>query len=203
MCLSTGKVYIGSSTSTEKRFREHKNELKRNLHCNSYLQRAWNKHGENNFKFEIIEITNPDFLMERELYWFEKTNCCNPKYGFNIAINPTNGVCGRKHGEKSKLKIREARKHQIFTYKDRLKMSIASKGKNKSETHKENIKSAHRVLHIGSKNVNSKLNEWIVRIINQLLKQEILSQKEIARIFNINRTIISKIKNKKIWKHVK
>ncbi len=55
---------------------------------------------------------------------------------------------------------------------------------------------------IGSKCVTSKLNEKQVRIIKYLLMTKILTPKEITKIFDISKYIISLIKRNKSWKHV-
>ena len=54
-----GKCYIGQTTRLERRFREHRRNLRQNQHENSHLQRSWNKYGEENFTFNIIEDELP------------------------------------------------------------------------------------------------------------------------------------------------
>ena len=68
-----GKSYIGStSISFRKRFNHHRNLLKRNLHKNSHLQRAWNLYGVENFDFNILEvIDNVEMVLDREQYWID------------------------------------------------------------------------------------------------------------------------------------
>lgn len=55
---------------------------------------------------------------------------------------------------------------------------------------------------VGSKNHQSKLTEKDVKKIKKLLRQGRFKQIEIARIFNVTATLISLIKQDKIWKHV-
>lgn len=50
----TGSLYIGCSKNIEKRFKQHLNHLKKGNHQNKHLQRSVNKHGIENFKFEVI-----------------------------------------------------------------------------------------------------------------------------------------------------
>jgi len=50
------KLYIGSSNNIRKRWRRHINDLNGNKHINIHLQRAFDKYGINNFKFEIFRI---------------------------------------------------------------------------------------------------------------------------------------------------
>jgi predicted XRE-type DNA-binding protein len=49
----------------------------------------------------------------------------------------------------------------------------------------------------------AKLNNWIIRIIKQLLKQDELSQKEIGQIFKIGQSEISNINTGKRWGYIK
>lgn len=49
------KTYIGSSKNIIRRWYIHKSALKNNRHHCTYLQRSWNKHGKDAFKFEIIK----------------------------------------------------------------------------------------------------------------------------------------------------
>lgn len=59
-CLSNDKIYIGSSRNISRRFCHHKNSLRKEKHHNHYLQEDWNKYGEENFKFEILEECKED-----------------------------------------------------------------------------------------------------------------------------------------------
>jgi hypothetical protein len=49
--LVSGKSYIGSSNIIQKRWTQHRRELRAGIHFNPKLQNAWNKYGEENFKF--------------------------------------------------------------------------------------------------------------------------------------------------------
>ncbi len=48
------KKYIGLGVSTQRRTNDHIRWLRKNNHYNKYLQNAWNKYGEENFKFYVI-----------------------------------------------------------------------------------------------------------------------------------------------------
>lgn len=47
--------YIGSTVDSRKRFWEHRKDLRLGRHVCVRLQRAWNKYGEDCFKFEVVE----------------------------------------------------------------------------------------------------------------------------------------------------
>jgi group I intron endonuclease len=87
-CTVTGKFYIGSAINLHKRRRDHFRELQQNSHRNRYLQRAFNKYGEQAFTFEVLELVLPISLTAREQYWLDKLKPFGRK-GFNIA--PTAG----------------------------------------------------------------------------------------------------------------
>ena len=54
-CTINNRIYIGSSMNIQQRWTTHKRELNNNEHDNMFLQRDWNRYGEENFTFEILE----------------------------------------------------------------------------------------------------------------------------------------------------
>ena len=84
--LVNQKSYVGSSKHIHDRIYNHKNQLKLKKHTNTHLQNAWNKVGEENFAYKILEtFQNPstEFLEEREDYWIETLNTMNESVGYN------------------------------------------------------------------------------------------------------------------------
>lgn len=82
--LANNKKYIGQSIDIHNRWKDHRRELDGQRHHNSYLQRAWNKHKEQNFSFYILEECPKALLDEREIYYIDHFNCLNNKYGYNL-----------------------------------------------------------------------------------------------------------------------
>ena len=101
------KLYIGSSIHVNKRLYEHKSTLKSNSHHNSHLQRAWNKYGEENFSFEILETIDGDIdtLRKREQYWIDYYKSYDLNAGYNISHSAV-GNSGHEISEETKEKIR-------------------------------------------------------------------------------------------------
>lgn len=102
--LVNGKIYIGQSKQIRQRWSEHKKELRKNRHKNIYLQRAWNKYGENYFKHEILELCSEEKLDERECYYINLYETFDNDKGYNL----TSGGGRRKQYSKStreKLRI--------------------------------------------------------------------------------------------------
>ena len=111
--LVNGKVYIGQSKNSNGinyRLSYHKSKLRKGVHPNKHLQASYNKYGEHNFSFSIIEECDISQLNEREIYWIQFYNSLNPKYGFN---KTTGGEADRKYTNESKEKMRNARKSLI------------------------------------------------------------------------------------------
>ena len=81
---TTGKRYIGQSVNIYSRWRGHKAELKNNSHDNDYLQKAWNKYGEKDFEFFILEECEQSLLDEKERFYIEKYNTLNRSFGYNL-----------------------------------------------------------------------------------------------------------------------
>ena len=65
------KNYIGYASSFNSRWRNHRNDLKRGSHKNSYLQRAWDKYGESSFEWIIVQELpcEENILKDMEIYW--------------------------------------------------------------------------------------------------------------------------------------
>jgi group I intron endonuclease len=65
-----GKVYIGQTrVGFSARSYAHRRALNKKEHNNDYLQRAWDKYGEENFVFSVIEECAIDELDTKEIKW--------------------------------------------------------------------------------------------------------------------------------------
>jgi transcriptional regulator with XRE-family HTH domain len=81
---------------------------------------------------------------------------------------------------------------------DNLCWGTRSENMQDKNRHGTNISGDHK----GIKNGMSKLNEEKVKKIKKLLKEDKLTQKEIAKLFNVSACTISAIKNGRVWKYV-
>lgn len=97
-----GKFYIGSSQNISRRWYDHKRELRIQKHHNKYLQRAWNKYGEENFSFEIVEECKVEELSDREQLYIEKY--VNSDFCYNISIDTIAPMRGKKTFGRSEAK---------------------------------------------------------------------------------------------------
>lgn len=150
-----GKFYIGSSNDIKDRWREHRNALNQNKHHSNHLQRAWNKYGEENFEFEIIEefedITETE-LREREKHYLETLKPYKRTVGYNVSrgtqscilYGEDNGFYGKRHSNETKRKmiknhadvsgVNNPMYGKRFSEEHRMKISRNRKGKNAGAT---------------------------------------------------------------------
>lgn len=163
-----GKVYVGSAINISDRFLDHKQMLKRNKHHSTKLQNSVNKHGVENFTFEIIEECSKELLIEREQYWIDTLD--SYKSGYNCRPNASNmlnfvfsaeskekmkksqkglhsgtkhPLYGKKHSEETKEKIRISKIGKKLSEETRNKMSKIRKGRDspmKGKKHSEETK---------------------------------------------------------------
>ena len=97
------KVYIGQSINIKVRWKDHVNSLRRGDSRCTLLQRAWNKYGEENFTFEILELCSEDELDDIEIKYISFYDSCNN--GYNIE---SGGNKKKRLSDETKQKLREA-----------------------------------------------------------------------------------------------
>jgi group I intron endonuclease len=131
---TTGKRYVGQTAYLAGRKGHHLLHLRRNNHDNSYFQNAFNKYGESDFVFEVLEVvpkledgTNDKVkLTEREQYWMDFYKSYEEDFGYNI--NPSasmNYMSGRTHTEEARKKISDAAKGRVLSEELKKKMCDA------------------------------------------------------------------------------
>jgi group I intron endonuclease len=183
--IINNKIYVGSTNNFVRRFNDHKKELINNIHKNNYLQRSYNKHGINNFIFEILEECEPEIRLGIEQYWINVLNVCNRKYGYNITPTAGNNS-GYKYTEEQKENISNGLKKKFETgYKG------STFGKKYTQIELDNI-------------YNAKIKKGSIKIIpiyvydindNFLFFENTL--KKVSKLTNVDRADISRIlKNK-------
>lgn len=128
-------MYIGMSKNIKKRWNAHKRYLRENTHANSILQSSWNKYGELNFDFYILETCEEYELGEKEIFYIENLNTKQPN-GFNISNGGDCGNLGTKLSEETKMKMsisRKGKKKKPFSEEHKKNISLSKKGKKMSD----------------------------------------------------------------------
>ena len=140
----TNQYYVGQSCNLKKRLRDHKNNLRNNVHHNKHLQSSWNKYGENFFDFFIICFCDKKMLNPLEEYYISFFNSFNEGFnktsgGDNIPIElsisktgKNNPFYGKKHSKESKKKMSKAKKGKKLKKDHCMKIKESLTGKRHS-----------------------------------------------------------------------
>lgn len=198
--IVNNKMYVGCSTNILYRLCNHKRELKKGIHSNSYIQKAWDKYGEDSFMFEMLVECESEDMYSEENYWCNLLNVHDKEYGYNIAL--TNPYGHIRHSEESKKKMsqyRKGRKMEKASWTGKkhspetlLKMkesaknrewSISKEGKEKTlaaiRKYKITEESRQKISNYsrGSGNARAKLKEEVVTAIKQEIIEKTLNIK--------------------------
>ena len=197
----TGMMYIGQTISLKKRFREHKNELKRNIHKNTHFQNSWNFHGIENFVFYPLEFCDREELNFKESFYINSLGTLHPN-GYNLidrgssttisdetrkkmseralerfSVPSNHPFYGRKVTEESKKKNSESNKKRV--YKDEWKKAVKENTPRGEECH------------------SSKLSISDVKEIKEKIGE--LKDVELAKKYGVSVTCIWKIRTGRSW----
>lgn len=82
--IINNRIYVGFASNMMKRKGQHFAKLRKRIHENERLQNSFNKYGEENFVFDVIERCEIEFLDSLEHYWAYWLDTHNPEIGFNI-----------------------------------------------------------------------------------------------------------------------
>ncbi|MDP3987222.1 MAG: NUMOD3 domain-containing DNA-binding protein [Nanoarchaeota archaeon] len=216
--MKDGKVYVGKSKNIEMRWNQHKSKLKKGLNRpNNHLQSSWNKYGEENFQFEIIEECKMEELKEKEEFWINKLESWSKNKGYNVK-RISDGI--EFHSEESKRKMSESRRgenHHNFgkhlSKKTRDRISKSNKGKSPSERTREKMreKRAKQILSEeakkkiseslrGDRCYNSKLTWEQVREIRRKYIPREYTIKMLSREYNVAEVTIQRIVKNETWR---
>ena len=136
---STKRFYIGSSQNVRKRRNSHRVDLRKQRHTNKHLQNIFNKYGEDELIFYILERCLIKQLVEREGYFLKLY--FNKKGNVNLFKEPyavrgeNHPMYGTTHTKVSRRKIKEARSKQTIKHskETRKKISTSNTGKKHSK----------------------------------------------------------------------
>ena len=115
------KKLIGQSKDMEHRWWSHKSLLIKNKHPNSYLQNAWKKYGEKNFRFKIILECQLEKLDEEEIRLIREYKTIERNFGYNLQTGGHRPL----FSESTLKKMSQSGKVKIFTDEHRKNLSIA------------------------------------------------------------------------------
>ena len=178
----TGQSYIGQSINIYNRWVRHRYQLNSNLHNNSYLQKSWNKYGSNNFEFTILVKCKKQNLKKYEKI---EVNKITPNKRYNISKNydnlygKNNPFYGKTHNKKNKTKF----------------SLLAKQRTGKKNGNFGNVYSYDTRIKAG----HNKKTKLTIEQVKTIIKITNKTHQEIANIYGVSRTAITRVKNGKRW----
>lgn len=113
--LVNGKQYIGKDAKNTPSY----------LGSGTFLKKAIQKYGKENFKKEILEVcSSQEELKEREEYWLNYYDAGNNPDFYNTHNHSYGGILGQVHSEETRNKISES--HIGMKYSDEYKKKLSS-----------------------------------------------------------------------------
>ena len=158
------KRYIGSTImSFTKRLEHHRCLLRNGTHKNTYLQRAWNKYGENNFEFNILEVVDKCCTLEVEQQYLD---ACEDCYNINPLASGTPNMSKETVEKRTKtftktiregidyyfkvkngeISLNDVPEKYIKIVKDRLSSVPWNKGKDSTEVDYSHLKGVSKTV---------------------------------------------------------
>jgi group I intron endonuclease len=172
--IKTNKCYIGETkeANPETRWKQHLRTIAKGRGCPA-LQDAIQKHGVENFKFEVLIICFDEARFELEKQYIKKYNSMVPN-GYNILEGGLGGggFKGKKHTEEAIEKIRQTSKGRKLSEESKklLSESLKKAGMSKRVKESEKYKKALEEGRVGHC-VGSVLKDDIKTKISEGLKE--------------------------------
>lgn len=130
------KIYVGQSVDCAGRWNFHKSQLRNNSHHNEYLQRSFNKFGEENFSHRIVEECPAERLDEREIYWINYYRSYINDYGYNAELG---GNRNKTFSDATKAKMSNSAKEWMKSNKRNTKLLRGWCGRKHSDETREKL----------------------------------------------------------------
>lgn len=199
-----GKIYIGSSKNVRFRWNRHLKKLRNTLHENHHLQNAFDKYGESQLQFKVLELVEDVSLLKIiEQRYLDEIKLLPEKY-YNINYDATrinytpevlkkmsdvkigkkmgkeNPFYGKHHSEETKQKIREK-----ILLQDPISIEARGKISTSSKNRWKNLIGEDRIISCDEKNYtfqNIITNEIFVGRRVDFYKKYNLRQESICRM---------------------
>lgn len=114
--IHTVQLYVGRTNNPDQRRRSHFSQLRKGNHSNPKLQNSFNKYGEDNFIFEIVDTALEKDIYDKEYEWFKFFDF-DADTLFNCHFQTHGGPkIWKPHSEESKQKLSKSLKDRTRTY---------------------------------------------------------------------------------------
>lgn len=156
------RIYIGSAMKINMRWHQHRYDLRKNQHGSIKLQNHYNKYGESDLTFVVLEECSIDMLIIREQYYIDTFN---PFFNICRIAGSTMGIhhtsetkeklrishigktpwLGKKHKKESKEKMSKSKKGNKYCVgRECSEKMLEVFRKPKSEETKKKLSESHK-----------------------------------------------------------
>lgn len=141
--IVNGNFYVGSTVDSRKRFWAHRKALRAGTHDCVHLQRAWDKYGEDCFKFELVQVLETrEGLYQAEQKWldehFGQNHCYNVSANADSPMRNASPEMRALLAERTKAWLERdghPRQGAEWSDSDKERISKSRKGKHAGENH--------------------------------------------------------------------
>lgn len=172
--LKTGHRYIGQSIDLKRRMRRQHQRLRDNKHENDYIQKHYNKYGDENFLFSIIETCPLEMLDEKEIYWINYYDTMNRAKGYNLESGGNAQKIISEEARRKKQGCNNPMYGRKWNNTQRVRITLANRGNSKKLTESDVIE------------IKIKINNGT-------------SRKQIAKEYDLHISTVSKITKGVNW----
>lgn len=213
-------IYIGKTgMNFGDRWDAHRALLRGGKHFNQYLQRSWDKYGEDNFDFIIIEECMTEELDDKERYYIQLYRDMDLAY--NLADGGEGGsflgkhlseeakrkigdknrkhMTGRKLSEETRTKMSESQSERYANWTEEERIAWGKLSSERARGYKWNEESRNKM--IGNKN-GATHTEDEIREIRRMYEIDKKSCREIADYFHESYMYIYNIVKYKRWANI-
>jgi group I intron endonuclease len=169
--INNGKTYVGKTVNFRRRRNDYVSAFnKQNMKkINEYFLNALNKHGIENFIFEIVEECEVEETAERELFWIKKLKTTNQEKGYNLRMDSSTGMMvHKKTRDKIGRRIKQEFKNGIRS-PEKVSKFFKEFWKNKDNVDRmtESLRETRSSFFVQKRRDGTVVNVW--RNIHQLL----------------------------------
>lgn len=218
--LINGKIYVGKTgMNFGDRWDSHRALLRGGKHFNQYLQRAWDKYGEENFDFIIIEECGVEELDENERYYIRLYKEKGLSYNFadggeggsflgkhlseetkrKIGEKNRINMTGKKPSEETRNKMSESQNKRYSNWTEEERQAWGVLSSERARGYKWDEESRNKM--IGNKN-GATHTEDEIKAIRRMYEIDKKSCREIADLLNESYAFIYGIVTYRRWKNI-
>jgi len=164
------------------------------------LLNSWNKHGENNFKFKVVEVVKEVDLISREQCWIDID-------GYYNILKIAERNCGTSGKKCKKPRSRKGKKNPCYGKRHTATAKkLIGKGQRNREVNKATRKRVS-AAQSGSNNSCAILTEGRVRAIRASFKARKGKAKDfvdnVAAKYGLTPSAMEKVVYRQTWRHVR